>query len=849
MRFHTYTKGDLRVQILSERIVRIEEAAGGAFTDAPTLLVPDRTVFDGVAVTPVQDGETAVLTTDLFTVRIAGEHATDVEIFLQSDRVFGADTEVHGIYTSLPAPSVTPLAFALADGGIQPAEGGLTYVGSTEEDSGWKRDEHTDIYVLLPLGDAEALRADFVLLTGRTPLSSIKTLGSWWSKWSKYSDEDRYKIFARYRENDLPLDIMVVDTEWKNTSQNGNDGDGTGYIVNTDLFPNMPDFLQKAKEQGILILFNDHTHKTALPITDPEELKWQSAGIRSLMEIGLDGWWYDRNWSFSVKSNYKDVRFSTVGQVLYYDTMRAFHHENKKEHAKRVLMLSNVDWIKHGHITNDPSIIGHRYGVQWTGDIYGHSLQLKREMENMVYGGVSGASPYMSSDLGGFWHNDCISANHYLRWVQYGAFSPTFRIHSTLSSVNDHFPWSYGEATEKVAKKFLHMRYHLLPYLYSAARENYESGMPLFRRLDFHYPEYAESKDNSQYLIGRDLLVAPFWFTAGEGFAPVPESWLTTKDGSPGIRVQYRNYAETTPPDKRFKGMPAIERIDRNIENYWFTSSPGAAVGNDFFSARYEGKITPDVDCYLGQIADDGARVYINGELWLNDMTPSEANTVVNREKALRAGETYDIVMEYYELKGKAVAYLIWEPVVPESTSVRTVFIPDGTWINVFSGEKFVGPKTVTVTGGVDEMPIFVREGAALPTSAVISPLCGADWAELSVQLYGLAPTAFTLYEDDGESEAYLDGIWRKTEVRVCEDGDNFRVEIGAVEGKFTTEYTTRVVKLRIRSDRPILGAVRIPRAEAVPFAEEGASNIADVYEITAAVDMASGASIPVVFA
>jgi alpha-glucosidase (family GH31 glycosyl hydrolase) len=212
-------------------------------------------------------------------------------------------------------------------------------VGSTEEDSGWKRDEHADTYVLLPLGDAEALRADFVLLTGRTPLSSIKTLGSWWSKWSKYSDEDRYKIFARYRENDLPLDIMVVDTEWKNTYQNGNDGDGTGYAVNTDLFPNMEQFLGNTKDDGILILFNDHTHKTDLPITDPAELKWQSAGIRSLLELGLDGWWYDRNWSFSVKCPYKDVRFSTIGQVLYYDTMRAFHRDSASGTAKRALAL------------------------------------------------------------------------------------------------------------------------------------------------------------------------------------------------------------------------------------------------------------------------------------------------------------------------------------------------------------------------------------------------------------------------------------------------------------------------------------------------------------------------------
>ncbi len=849
MSIYTYQKEDLRVQILSDGIVRIEQAEDSAFTDASTLLVPDRNVFSGTAVTAKTEGDAVLLVTDRFTVRITGSDADAVEIFSADTCVFDSATARHGLYASLPAPAETPDAFAIEDGGILPAPEGLTYIGVDAENSGWTREEHTDIYVLLPLRDAAKLRSDFILLTGPSMLSNIKTLGSWWSKWSKYSDEDRYKIIARYREAGIPFDIMVVDTEWKNTSQNGNDGDGTGYMVNTDLFPNMEKFLTNAEEKGLLILFNDHTHKTALPITDPEELKWQSAGIRSLMEIGLDGWWYDRNWSFSVKCPYKDVRFSTIGQVLYYDTMHAFHKENAAESAKRVLMLSNVDWIKHGYITNDPSLIGHRYGVQWTGDIYGHPMQLRREIENMVLGGVKGASPYMSSDLGGFWHNDCITENHYLRWVQYGTFSPTFRIHSTLSSVNDHFPWSYGAAAEKIAKDFLCMRYHLMPYYYAAARENYESGMPILRRLDFHYPQYKESQDNTQYLLGRDILVAPFWSTTGDGRDVVPTEWLTTPDGKAGIRAQYWNFTEGTPREKMFDGTPATDTIEPNVEHYFYVGSPNQVIDKDLFAARYTGKITPAYDCYLGIIADDGARLYVNGELWTQDFEPSEARGAFNNETPLRAGETYDIVMEYYELRGKAVAYLVSEPVLPVGVSTREVFLPDGTWINVFTGEKNVGPATVTVTGGTDVSPIFVREGAALPTSPVISPMQGGHWEELSVNLYGLSETSFTLYEDDGETESYLDGSFRKTEISVTADGDAWRIGISAAEGDFATAYGTRIVNLRIHSDRPVKGAMRIAKdANALPFANEGASRIADVYSVTAAVDLANGASISVEF-
>ena len=845
METYIYINKNLRIEILSDSIVRIEEAENEEFTDAPTLLVSDRNVFCGTTVSAVQSNGITALNTERFTVLITGDTADSIEIHANNVCIFDASTTRNDLYASLPSPSETPDAFVIADGGILPPSGGLTYVGNDAENSGWNRKEHTDLYVLIPIGDAQKLRADFVALTGRTALSNIKALGSWWSKWSKYSDEDRYKIIERYRNAEIPFDIMVIDTEWKNTSMNGNDGDGTGYITNTDLFPNMEEFLHNAKDKGIFILFNDHTHKTALPITDPEELKWQSEGIRSLMKIGLDGWWYDRNWSFSVKTPYKDILFSTLGQVLYYDTMRAFHSDCANGTQKRVLMLSNVDWIKHGYITNDPSLIGHRYGVQWTGDIYGHPMQLKREIENMVLGGVKGASPYMSSDLGGFWHNDCISENHYLRWVQYGSFSPTFRIHSTLSSVNDHFPWSYGDNAQQIAKDFLCMRYHLLPTYYMLARENYETGMPLMRRLDFYYPEYKEAKDNSQYLLGKDVLIAPFWGTTGDGRDIVPAEWLTTDDGKPGVRAQYWNLTEGTPREKMFNGTPACDTIEPNIEHYFYVGSPNQIINKDHFSARYTGKITPEYDCYLGIIADDGARLYIDGEKWAEDFEPSEARGAFNNQTPLRAGKTYDFVLDYYELKGKAVVYLVSEPVLKKDTSVRSVFIPDGTWINAFTGEKVVGPKTITVTGDITVMPIFIREGASIPLSKVISPMQGGHWQELSVNVYGLADTSFTLYEDDGETEDYVGDTWRKTDVSISSvDKNTWRVDISAAQGTFETEYDLRTVKLRIHSDRAIKGAAKIEKdTKALPFANEGASRIADVYEITSAVHIASGMS------
>ena len=87
MGIYTYEKNGLRVQILSAGIIRTEEAVDGAFVDAPTLLVPDRSAFCGTAVTESADGDTTVLATDRFTVRIAGNTAADVTVFANGKSV------------------------------------------------------------------------------------------------------------------------------------------------------------------------------------------------------------------------------------------------------------------------------------------------------------------------------------------------------------------------------------------------------------------------------------------------------------------------------------------------------------------------------------------------------------------------------------------------------------------------------------------------------------------------------------------------------------------------------------------------------------------------------------------
>lgn len=841
---HTFTFGDVRITVLSDTVVRVEEKFGDSFVDKATLIVPSREDFGGASVAADEDGGIAIIKTTELVINVPKENASadDVKIYDKyGEKIFDFYTSyMHGFYSSLPEPYDTPNAYVLFDNGIIPG-GDLVYSGISAANSGWTVSDNIDYYVISTNGDSAKLRRDFNTLTGATAMSNIKFYGSWYSRWSKFTAEQKLAMIEEYRTHNVPLDVIVIDTEWRANT------DGTGYETNTELYPDMEAFLKDAEDAGVLVLFNDHTHNTSSTILTPAELKWQCENIALMMQMGLDGWWYDRNWSYTIKSPYTNVLYSTLGQVLYNDTMAKYHADNDDgSGAKRVLMLTNADWLRHGFIEGNPSVIGHRYGMQWSGDIYGDSLQLGREIENTVVSGVVGGNPYISADLGGFRNNDTVSENAFIRWMQFGAFATALRVHSDINPKNPHYPWSYTETAETVVRNYFNMRYNLMPYSYALAYENYESGMPLIRRLDFHYPKYEESRDNSQYLLGEDILVAPFNGNAGDGTKIVPSEWLKTASGEVGLDAAYYN-VEGIAKDKYFDGTPAYTETVPEINNFWDQWGPNG-VGTDYFAARYTGTITPEVDCYIGLVVDDGGRIYIDGELFAGTWSNKFAAAEVNTEKMLKAGQTYNVVIEYYEVTAKAQFYFVYDGVTDENESSRSVFIPDGEWIDVFTGEVITGPKTVTVTKDVYSSPIYVRRGAVIPTSAVESPLNGADWQDISLNVYGVGEGSVTLYEDDGETENYASGVYRKTDVEISASDEISTLVIGASSGAFDTDYTMRNVTVRVHSDVPVTSAFVNGNAvdvkyiekdtDAVPFAESGASPASDVYEITFTADI-----------
>ena len=830
----TLESGTTRVELLSDAVIRVEEKGEHGFEDRVSLIAAGRGDFTGVAAKTRTEGncliaETAAYTVKLYTDR--GYHADAVEIFAADGRPVWtvsktATQEVRtaGFYHDLPDPGDTPEVYALLDyPRILPAEKGAAYVGSTDAYSGWERYDATDVYVMFAYGDAATLRTRFAEVTGRTPISDIKTFGSWYSRYQNWTDADYKAVVENYRANGFPLDILVIDTKWRAGA------DGTGYDIDKGNFPDMEGFVDWAHKNGVMVLFNDHTHKTDKQALDPEELKYHTENLTNILKLGVDGWWYDRNWGYTLHSPYADsITFTTFGEILYNDILASYAS------TKRLFLLSNADWVRHGYVENAPSVIGHRYGIQWTGDITSEAMQLRREIENMVSKTTAGASPYLSSDLGGFKRAKEQSEAMYTRWMQYGALSPIFRIHSTMESGGakyDKLPYTYSAATQAIVKKYMNLRYNLLPLFYTLGHEAYETGMPITRRTDF-YDDSAAAKDNTQYLLGRDLLVAPLWSAYGEGDGVVPASWF----GEAGLTASYYN--------SRTDHSKAVYKTTvPNIELNWGTKSPDASVRVNLFSGIFEGKITPAFDCYLGGAADDGMRVYIKGELLVDAWKSSWLASAVNTETLLRAGVTYDIRVEYYDGTSTASCYLLYELPSEKNMSARDVYLPAGGWTDVFTGTHYAGGGTVRVCNGIETTPLFARDGAVLPAVKVVSPIEAADFPALSLNVFDGGDGSYTLCEDDGETIDYRTGDVRKTLFTHTETGARGSLAIAKAEGAFTTDYTARTYTVRIHSEKAIENVkldgrtVEVTRlakdAAAAPLAETGAAPDGAVYEVT----------------
>ena len=224
-----------------------------------------------------------------------------------------------------------------------------------------------------------------------------------------------------------------------------------------------------------------------------------------LVHAGVDAWWPDEGDWFDLYERIKRHQLYYQGPLWSTPNVRP--------------------WSLHRN--------GHLGVAQWGGWVWSGDPQATwKTLEAQVSVGINHSlslSPYWGSDTGGFYTTSELTGELYARWFQFSAFTPSFRSHGRIWRLR--LPWGWGlsdmgfpegqterppqsemnnPAIEPITRKYAELRYQLIPYTYTLAREARDTGMPLMRALWLHYPDDERARGiGSEYLWGRDLLVAP----------------------------------------------------------------------------------------------------------------------------------------------------------------------------------------------------------------------------------------------------------------------------------------------------------------------------------------------------
>ncbi len=844
----------VRIQLLSDTLVRAEVKGPKGFEDRASYYVLNRNDWDKVNYTidtEQEEGVTAIVT-DVYTVYVPNNAINLNKVYIKENSTGEVLWNYMGETTGnvyLPSASDSLKCWYFSDSPrIIPSEFGYSDVQQNLELQGWDFDNQaTDTFIFLPNGSYRQFAKDYTRLTGSAEMVTLRELGYWDSRWYAYSTETALQQIQDYLDQGYCIDVLVIDTDWRKNAS-------IGYEINDALFPNMASFLEQAHQMGVNITFNDHPEpvKGTTNGLDQDEVNYRNENLTLLLSLGLDYWWYDRNWSVALNKFDSDVSVFAFGMYCYQWITKDYYESitDIYEYAERALIMANVDGCLHGKWNYASDISAHRYSIQWTGDIGSNSDALAQEIYASVFGGTEVGLPYMSSDIGG--HTAKVTDDMYIRWTQYGALSTIYRVHCTNASYIGQvgrMPWLFGETAEKVAKEYVQIRYRLLPLYYNLAHEAYADGLPILRRLDINYPEYKEASNNDEYLLGDYILVAPI--EEATIYEAVPSSWLSY-DGdngeviTGGLEAKYYT-------NNNWSGKAAVTQKDETIDFEWSTGGPSNIGLSDNYSVMWSGYVTiGEKDTCFEFYADDGIKVYIDGKLVVNGMDVYDTYLTTDFYKA---GTTHSIQVYYCEYGGNAHVFMFYHEQVPSDESAclntRDVFFPEGTWIDVWSGEKYVGPKTYTLTYDLETSPLFVREGSLVVLAENMQQTSEKDWHNVTLDVYPSKDFSAnaTLYEDDTTTVAYKDGHFRTTDVAMdyVADDNSLLLHINAAQGEFegARAFDVRNWKIRVHAYEEWGAVTKMTvngkevkmlsfkkDSNASPFAYSGASLDSDIYEI-----------------
>lgn len=492
----------------------------------------------------------------------------------------------------------------------------------------------TDVYLLV--GTPPELFAELANLSGHAPMFPKWASGFINSQWG--IDEQEFRnIVATYRARHIPLDAFTFDFDWKDWGK-----DWGEFSWNPVKFPDGANGKLKADMDKLGVRMTgimkprvhvdtiEGRYATAHDLWRPGEQAepdyfshlpvknidfdnpaarawWWNPHLEHSFDTGIVGWWNDE--ADTTKSN-----------TQFLNMQRATWDGQRAHSSLRVWSLNRDFWL---------GAQRYAYGL-WSGDIQTGFASMAAQRVRML-SAINVGEMQWGMDGGGFVGHP--SDENYARWIEFGAFTPIFRVHGTENEKRQ--PWVYGPVAEAAATRAIRLRYELLPYIYSYQHRATTQGTGLVQPLAFAWPEDAKARnDVDAWLFGDWLLVAPvveqgqtmkaIYLPAGNWV-----DWFTGKQYAGAQTI-------TIPVDaKTWADIPLFIRDGAIIPTQpvmdWTSEHPVATIGVDVFPAA--------TATHFDYYDDDGETyAYQHGAYYAQRLATQKTGTTVSFSAAAPMG-------------------------------------------------------------------------------------------------------------------------------------------------------------------------------------------------------------------
>ncbi len=561
------TSGNMRFTVLTPQMIRIQWSATKNFEERATFAVVNRRLPVPAFTTETSGGYLYIRTSDLelryrltSTPKASDKKPDNLQITMKlngQDVVWypGKDDALNLLGTTrtldrvwgesqrniLEKGILSRAGWSIIDESPQTkrGDGSTTFAMEDTEDGfpWWKQpvDKNAIDWYFMGYGhDYKKALTDFTRIAGSVPLPPKYIFGYWYSRYWGYSQSDFINLVSQAEQNELPMDVMIMDMDWHKSGW-------TGWSWNKSLIPNPTTLINYMHAHGLKTALNLHPSDgvanyednysklrsdLGLPNTYTAPVLWKiedydfyKAFFKNIMRLreseGVDFWWQDWQQALTVAKH---------GQEKNYTP------------AEGAGNLSETFWINHVYFTDmekyrqERPVIYHRWGglgshrypICFSGDTFAAWSTLAYEIpftsmaSNVCYA-------YWGHDLGGHQggNND---PELMQRWLQFGVFTPIFRTHATNDGKLERRLWKYSNYKQLL--ETVRLRYKLFPYIYTCARETYDTGIGMNRPLYYDYPEDNNAYvRESEYMFGGDILVAPIATPSVDGYSE-REIWL-----------------------------------------------------------------------------------------------------------------------------------------------------------------------------------------------------------------------------------------------------------------------------------------------------------------------------------